>query len=53
MKVSVNLSFWFDGIDTCSEEEVLDYLATALDIGAESTCSDIKIDDFVIKEAAK
>lgn len=43
MKLTVELDFWFDTIDLCSDDEIKDYLKAMLNDGAESTYSDVEL----------
>lgn len=43
MDLIVKLTFNFDGMDDCSEVEIKNYLMTALEIGADSTASEIRV----------
>ena len=41
MNVTINCNFDFDGIEDCKSKEIIDYLKTALEYGAESSSSEI------------
>ena len=41
MNLNVNLNFWFDGMDDCTEQEIKNYLESALEVGSDSTASEI------------
>lgn len=43
MDLIVKLNFSFDEMDDCSEEEIKNYLLTALESGAESTSCEIRV----------
>lgn len=43
MKLTVELDFWFDTIDLCSDVEIKQYLIEMFISGADSTCSDVKV----------
>lgn len=43
MDLIVKLNFWFDGDDDCSEQEIKNYLLSALESGAEATSCEIRV----------
>lgn len=43
MKFTVELDFYFDGMDECTIDEIEKALDCVLESGAESTCSDLTL----------